>query len=704
MDNKKNNTIKVKTAIINNSYQQLKNNKISIVMKGLNLLFTLIADPSKQTYSDDELNTKTSTYNSSYVTYNLLTSKLINNKKLNINENLFNKLKSKKSNNSVLTESYLKDFEIEFNLLLTRKGEEISNYFFKKLFMIVDCNRLAKLKEKFNLIICHSNPFFALVDKIILSLFDIDNYFNYMLDDSLYYEMLKSKPSSFIVIDNNLELLEQYHKEGCWSVYNASIFNNENEYDNNNQNFIQDLNNKNNSIIKKYFVNNSNNNIKFTFPDLTTIGLFNQEYCFDMIKEIVFNKNCINSSNIININNNINNNNNNKEQELICCNKTYLFNKLKETNPITVLVINRSLINPSAYKKSDFYISNENIIYYFFHGIYNKLKDNNDNNDNPFTYIENFDLFSIRFNDLNSLYYYKLLSNIINKEYENKLVNNLKKVEIILNRTLLSKEIKEFNKYFSNYIEQKIKVNNNSSSTSTTNFNLYNNKLSSHKVCVIKRKDLLYDSNNENKYKKEISDKLNMECIVKFNSSSVNEYNHINIFLCNSLGWDKLINDLNNNYNKDNNLEVIFEEYLPHDNHIIKVYWINNQCSINTRPSLPLEACSYLKEQGYLSFITKNIENKEFRKKIGLDKNVNSNDNKEEHLINNDQKDFINLVSRKFQEFSSVNLFGLDIVKSRNCYYIIDINYFPAYSEYKDKVHVVFSNHFTSVYRNKLKK
>lgn len=618
-----------------------RENRLSIILRGLNVLYSVDAFNNFITnQSDMEENPLYSITNSSLITYQDLASSLLR------------KYPGLKSHSSEIS---FEDYEIEFKLMLSKKGDDIGNHIVKDWFQICSISKLLSIKDKYKLIISHINPLHMLLDKIILELFNVAEHFCFMLKDTVYYEILK-KPNNFIICDFDVKYLLRFHEMGCWTVYLTCLYLNHTEH---------------NQIIKPLLLSNeallsSTSN----FPSICSISFYNQEFYYCVIKEIV-------------------DSNTNKKN---ASENALLHYKMRELNQLRVFVIMSILIKPFAFNKSSFHISNKDIQYIFYKGNIDDLRDNN-----------SFHLASIRFNEIQSLTYYKEIVDVLNGLDQKKVVNSISKAEIVLNRKLLTKALLNFNKEFiakyskSGQNHVPFPSGNYYESLNKCEFELgYKNKININ---------ISFFKANPEEVEKHVKEQFNYLFFIKFNSKTNINYNHKIVLVCNQTGFKSAYEEVSNYNSQD--LELILESLLLHDNEVIKAFHIADKVHIFTRPSIPSNLIEIIGNEGYLSFYTKDLENKAFRQKIGFDdlnklSSLSIQSNKKQQMIRSSKPSlsenevlFIELILKNIKEFFNLNLFGVDLILSDKKYFIIDINYFPAYSELKDVISQELTMHYS---------
>eukprot|EP00340_Litonotus_pictus_P005664 CAMPEP_0170517086 /NCGR_PEP_ID=MMETSP0209-20121228/3173_1 /TAXON_ID=665100 ORGANISM="Litonotus pictus, Strain P1" /NCGR_SAMPLE_ID=MMETSP0209 /ASSEMBLY_ACC=CAM_ASM_000301 /LENGTH=252 /DNA_ID=CAMNT_0010802241 /DNA_START=146 /DNA_END=905 /DNA_ORIENTATION=- len=170
--------------------------------------------------------------------------------------------------------SSFEEYELEISLQIEKNNEDIYELLPPSWFQIQSKDKIKSFSENYRLVICHSNPLYLYIDKIIVSYFSLEKYFSFILEENLEFEVLKF-PKGFVMMDIDMSVLLKYHEFGCWTVLLTYPYMNLSEHSED----ILKLIEKNNHVLVKQKKNQE-------FFDLTSISFFNQEYYFQVIKEI----------------------------------------------------------------------------------------------------------------------------------------------------------------------------------------------------------------------------------------------------------------------------------------------------------------------------------------------------------------------------------------------------------------------------------
>jgi hypothetical protein len=691
----------------------MMNNKIGLAFNALNLIYSVTNSTSEELKLNNQ-----NTFNSSIIDYSILKERLI--KKDYISKSL-NK-----------TYSNFEDYDIELNILIQKNNDDLYELFKSFTFQIFDKEIIQFYSKKYKLIIFNKCPLSLVIDKFIISKFCLENSFTFILEDNLEFEVMKS-PKWFIIMSTEAEVLFKYKEYGSWTVFLTFPYLNLSENEKNIVNLIE----SNNQILKKY------NASLIEIFDLTSISFFNQEYFFDLIKEInetplpfivneskdsLISKEVIYEEHLLiskeyakNLEENQSCNRKSRKDKSSSslavtdeANKTLFKKKVKELNCKKILVLSSVLVKPAAFNKSLFFISSDKLMYIFYYPSERETLFNN---------IE-IQLIGVRFNELQQVYYYKDILDSLSKINTNKLTCRVENIKEVLSR-------KNFNKFlyegFINYLKEKYFTkskelldsnnrnnilanskalyNNNSFSkitSSTLNEKTIKQKLSLlksiKKICV-KCNDFL-NINNISKFEAKLSvEPFNNFFLVKFDSSKNIDMNHLVYIVVNKSGFSVLLEELKLLVIKCNNdLDIIFEPYLAHDSYFIKANVLYGEPKIIVKKSFPLNIKEIIEEKykGILKFNTSDIDKLivDFQKEnIRLDTNILSHQQKlyDEELVR--------LLIDDFIEFSKLTFIGFDFIVTDNFnHYIIDINYFPSYSERGSLVGDEIRKHFEYIY------
>jgi len=136
----------------------------------------------------------------------------------------------------------------------------------------------------------------------------------------------------------------------------------------------------------------------------------------------------------------------------------------------------------------------------------------------------------------------------------------------------------------------------------------------------------------------------------------------------------------------------ILQEYIEHDERIYKVYVVGDDFQVGQKQSLPnLTDKGVPKSHFYFDSQISFKDHPEFSK---LSKGYEALDI---------DRDVVNVVSKELNRKLTFSLYGFDLIREAKTgdYYLIDVNYFPGYTGYKDFKEVLH-RHFYSIYKNRL--
>lgn len=691
-------------------------NKISLAFNALNLIYSVINGGEDLKFNNQD------TFNSSIIDYKILTENLL--KKDYISKSLHK------------TYSNFEEYDIELNILIQKHNEDLNELFKSFSFQIFEKDIIQFFSKKYKLIIFNKCPLSLVLDKFIISKFGIENLFEFILEDNLEFEVMKS-PKWMIIMSTDLSVLEKYKDYGSWTVFLTFPYLNTSEHNIK----ISALIESNIEVLKR------KNFSQHELFDLTSISFFNQEYFFDMIKEInetplpvieeakeVKNKEMLFEEHILiskeyfktldpeSVNLMRKSRKDKSSNSLAIsdeANKQLFNKKIKELNCKKVLILVSVLIKPAAFNKSLFFISSEKIMYKFY---YPKLKDHMilDTDDQ---------LVGVRFNELQQVYYYKEIIENLSKLNKNKLTCKVENFIEVLNRRHFNKFLYEGfinflkEKYFTQIKDSTTNTNTNnntliSSNNSNSNKGLYNissnsnnnnsinekiikeklSLLKSVKKFCIKCEEFL-NSNNFSKFEHKLSSEpFNYFFLIKFDSSNNIDVNHLMYLVVNKDGFTSLIVELKllMSINK-NDLDLIFEPYIPHDSYFIKANVLYGEPRIVIKKSFPMNIKIIIEEKfnGILKFNTGDIDN--------LFEKLKNESDIEPSKINPQQKMYdeqlVKVLIADFIEFSKLTFVGFDFIVTKNFnHYIIDCNYFPSYSERGSSVGEEIRKHFEYIY------
>ena len=142
----------------------------------------------------------------------------------------------------------------------------------------------------------------------------------------------------------------------------------------------------------------------------------------------------------------------------------------------------------------------------------------------------------------------------------------------------------------------------------------------------------------------------------------------------------------------------IIQEFISHEGIMFKNYSLNNKFLTITRPSLPnLEG--------------KNMEIKHFENKCmnfqnemlysKSDKNFFDQIEINEKIVEEINYEALDYISNLFYQIQGLSLFGLDYLydKQNDTYYLLEVNYFPSFREFKENLSIEFNQHILSYHK-----
>lgn len=173
--------------------------------------------------------------------------------------------------------------------------------------------------------------------------------------------------------------------------------------------------------------------------------------------------------------------------------------------------------------------------------------------------------------------------------------------------------------------------------------------------------------------------------------------------------------DRNNNRNDSSNCHTtyIIQKLIPHNEILIKVYYLNNKIKLVLRKSInpinlarmnqdPRSSCKYNKDKDliFIEFKTEDLYS---------DKDLLISE--EEKLLLNDLNDYFLLICKNINKEFIVNMFNVDFLlnikldninedkenKKVAVLYLIEINFFPSYKEYFDQRKEEFDKHIINI-------
>lgn len=557
----------------------------------------------------------------------------------------------------VVTTEYNNDFEnyeIELKMKIEKHKQSIEDIIKPEYFQIADKVKIEKFSEKYDLYICHANPLCLFIDKVILSYFKVDKHFTFLTKENFEY-FIEKQPKWCVIIDNSLKLLYEYNKRGTWTIFLTNIYFN-----------LTEKHPSLNNIITE--------NIEFfktisedEFYDATSISFFNQEKIFDEM--ISLNNNNPNNKDQdhsnksqISSGSNLDNkslNENKLEVNSVIMNSSLSSHYNKESEKANkgglkdykgtkkqILLFISVLIKEKAFDVSSYFNSSDKVIYDFN---FNKPKD-----------YTKYDLILTRINELQLFYYYKDLIEDL-KFQEKKLSCNLNSLGDFIHRSKIKKLLMKFPG-----IEQIDFISFSISKYDPKQF-----------VSFVEK----------NEYK----------CIIKFDPTQNLDFNHKLLLISSEEGLKIAKEKLESYFSlfKNDWLIIIVEKFIPHDGWFVKMSILNNEMRYAIKSSLP-NSLQSLTINGFKEIFTSDIKDEINRSNI---------------KIENDDLKRMTQICKEINEKSNLNFLGFDFIirknkinNKENSLYLIDINYFPKFSERSEdsKMDEVINNQILYILEKKL--
>lgn len=487
-----------------------------VIIKGLNILYSVSFD----FFTNNSIETsETTQFNLSLIQYKHISNSLTKIK--DYKDFLFKFDLSKKTIN---------DYFFEFLLLLNRNNDSIERHFPKSYFQVGDMKKIKDLSKKYKLIVTSNNILDLLIDKVILSIFEVDKYFSFIHEESLKYEIVKS-PKCYFILDTSIKRLMKYKDDGCWTCLICNY----------NLNYTDDIDYINEIILENCHLFEKINQLKKIYIDITSLSFYCQEYVFDLVSRLINDKNLF-----FNLN--------------FKSNSELLSKRLFSTRPIHVLVITSVLSYPSFFNRSLLYVSNENTLYSFYI-CKSQLK------------LDQFEngLVSISLNKEKDFVIYNDVISYVNTYFnKNNIANQIEMVLSTINKDKLCHVMIDFSNFYS-----KQKTNSEFKLEIPNKINI--------------RKDLLVKETIQNRIFSEITEKFNFEVVIKYSlqkdrsclSYLPSHLENIIYFINKSTKWSDFITHINsdNELSKYNDLIISIEQFIPHK-YIIKCYFLNGKTRI----------------------------------------------------------------------------------------------------------------------------
>jgi predicted SnoaL-like aldol condensation-catalyzing enzyme len=454
---------------------------------------------------------------------------------------------------------------------------------------------------------------------------------------------------TIIVFDTKLENLLCYHSLGCFTVYLSHLVK------------MDLLNDDQIKYIDKYNEDNlailNQNGIFFDFSVTFMVQIINY------IKYIE-----------------------NYNEELKQYKGKTLTEKIKnKTGAYNILLIYRFFFKKGEIKRTNFFISNDKIIYTTYIG---------DNKKNCYFYFNKF-YISNEFQKPNGIIS-KLSSKICLNEY-GQLINDLIKIK---------QENPEI--FFYNNPENTFAYLNRGLQIEMINRFIKECLKNNEKIFLPKSKEEEYTKIDTYETFKKLMDDNNIKfpLMLKF-SGETEKYDHLIINIVCDSGLKNFI-DYFSDYTKNDKKEkikIVLQQFINHGGYIIKLYRIANKSYFFYRPSFPDSKIEFINKypeykRGFLELSTNKLVSKEYKTFWQKVNGINDNYNK------NVDENILSKIGEKFQKFSGDSLIGLDFlldienIKDKK-YYLIDVNQFPGYKELNKDMGDILKEHIMHYFNSK---
>ena len=483
----------------------------------------------------------------------------------------------------------------------------------------------------------YDNLLYLLIDWNIFNLLNIEiNKVTLCLNIKNIFTDKEINPHNFLVFDNKLETLYNYHVIGCFTVYLSHLVK-------------MDLD----TIEEKKYIDNFNEN---NLIMLNEKGIF-----FDF--SLTFMIQCIYYIKYIKY----------YDNDLKNFEGNTLSDKIRnKTGAYNVMLIFRFFFKKIEIKRAIFFLCSDKILYTTYIG---------DNKKNCYYYFNKFylsdkykkpDAFITKLSSnicLND--YHQLIEDLIKIQNENPEIffsNNIKNTKIYLNRSLQINMIKE---YINQLNSAKMKFPN-TVEESYINIDTYQ-----------KFNDVIIKYN------------IKYPLILKFSGDNI-KYDHL---IINIICKDGLINfieffkDYTSKSNKEK-IKIVIQQFVNHQGYVIKLYRIQQKSYFYYRPSFPDCKIEYMNKfeeykKGFLQLTNAGLVSEQYRK---FWEKVNGINNNYKNYVD---ENYLSTVVNSWEEYCGDTLFGLDFIldMENRVYYLIDANGLPGYKELYNEMNNILSNH-----------
>lgn len=541
----------------------------------------------------------------------------------------------------------LENFSINFDKEIFENLKDIKlnfNYLDKNIIYGI-------IQDSHNVNLVYENPLHAFIDFVILGFNSYSDIFTFNIkNNKTFISEVNHNPKRYFVFDSNLSQLLEFHNIGCWTTYLTQYT--FTSFSVSSKNPFQNLLITNLKILKD----------KGKFFNFST-HIFHQikyymTFIADINKEIVENK----------------------------ADYLLLEEKLNKLNPHRVLTFYKINFKKGEFKKAMHYTSNEKVLFCsHIGGLSNDILEYTEDIDISLNGKINIIMIKISENQevQNFSNFIKAVESYPVKNTDCFLINSCSSLPVVTQRDSMSQFLQNFCQ------DEKTKhICEN-----------YHTKLFLPTCYSVELKNV-YEYSSFTSFLTEKN--LKLPVIIKYTGPRT-DFNHLLINIINDQGIQNYI-EFMKNYAKgyEDKISMLIQSYVNHGGYVFKLYRVNDQAYIYSRPSLPdasEELTHYCEEykNGFFKIYTNELFTDEY---TSFWKKLSSN----EKVCSSINRDFLKTISTNFENYSKMTLFGLDFlydIINKN-YYLIDVNFFPGYKELINEFNDILINHIISYY-NKFK-
>jgi hypothetical protein len=550
----------------------------------------------------------------------------------------------------------ISEFSKNFKCILKEKfsldfDEEISNNLkeIKSNFVYLDIKIIDDIRRNYhNLNLVHDNPIHAFADYVVLEINSYSHNFNFNLKNNLeFITNVTKNPKKFFVFENDLSRLLEFSNLGCWTTYLTNYTFTSFSVHNNNP--FQNLIVTNIKILKE----------KGKFFNFSTHVFHQLKYYMTFISEI--NKEIFE----------------NKADYLL------LEEKLYKLNPIRVLTFYKINFKKGEFRKAMHYTSNEKVLFCsHIGGLSNDILEFTEDVDLSLNGKINIIMIKISENQevQNFSNFIKTTELYPLKNKDCFMINSCVNLPVVTQRYSMSEFLQNF------CMDEKTK----------DICDKHNTQLFLPTCHSVDLKEV-YDYTN---FKSFLNEKnLKLPVIIKYTGPR-SDFNHLLINIITEDGIQNYI-EFMKNYAKgyEDKISMLIQSYVNHGGYVFKLYRVNDDAYIYSRPSLPdaseelTRSCQEYKN-GFFKIYTNDLFTEEY---TNFWKKLSSN----EKVCSSIDREFLKTISTNFENYSKMSLFGLDFlfdIENKH-YYLIDVNFFPGYKELINEFNGILIDHCISYFK-----